>query len=102
MDAGIGIASGIAGLITIATQITKFIYSYTQDVRRATKNHKAYLSEISALTDILLRFEDALQDAKQHLRADVSRPSDEMIQHCHEQLESQCKRLEKHVNKFTW
>ena len=102
MEGGIGIATGIAGLITISTQITQLIYGYIQDVRRATQNQKAYLSEVSALIDVLLRFEEALKGAEQYLGADVPRPSDNTIQQCYNRLDDQRKRLQKHTSRFIW
>ncbi|KAK5048092.1 hypothetical protein LTR84_006282 [Exophiala bonariae] len=99
---GVGIAASIAGLITISTQITQVIYGYIQDVRRATKNQKAYLSEVSALIDILLRFEEALNGAGQYLGADIPRPSNATVQQCYGLLDNQLKKLQKHTSRFIW
>jgi hypothetical protein len=56
----IGLASAIASLVTLAAQITQLSYDYISDIKNASKAQKMYLQEVSALTDVLLRIEEAV------------------------------------------
>ena len=56
----VGLASAIAGLVTLVGQVAKLSYSFLSDIRGASKSQKLYLQEISALTEVLLRTEHAL------------------------------------------
>ena len=58
----LSIASGVAGLVTLAAQVTKLTYNYVSDMRNASRKQKEYLSEISALTSVLLQTEQACCD----------------------------------------
>ncbi|KAJ7439220.1 ankyrin repeat-containing domain protein [Mycena latifolia] len=84
----VGLVSAVAGLVTLAGQITKLSYGYMSDVRDAKRTRGQYLTELSALTDALLHAEQATRDAE---RLDVlpSRPSSlsaEVLDDCHRQL----------------
>jgi hypothetical protein len=57
----IGLASAVAGLVTLVGQVTTLSYIFLSDIRGASKSQKRYLQEISALTEILLRMEQALE-----------------------------------------
>ena len=57
----IGVVSGIAGLISLAMETTRLSYGYISDIRSAHSTQKQYLREMSALTEVLLRSEEATE-----------------------------------------
>ncbi|KAJ7673512.1 hypothetical protein B0H17DRAFT_1082826 [Mycena rosella] len=84
----IGFISAVAGLVALAGQITKLSYGYLSDVRDAKRTRGQYLAELSALTDVLLRAEQAALDAERHGLV-APRPTDlsaEVLDDCHQQL----------------
>ncbi len=104
MAEAIGVASGIAQLVAVAVQITQLSYSYVSDVINAPRSQKAYLQEVSALTDVLFRLEQALQDSEAAGVVDA-RPgslSDKVISECHKELTFQRSKLERHTNRLFW
>lgn len=104
MDGGISIAAGLAGLVTILAQVTKLTYNYTIDVRSASQVQKSYLQEVRALKDVLDRLNGALRNAIDG-GIITERPdsiSDEVVENCRAELESQRSRLDKAVKKFIW
>ena len=110
MAEALGLASAVAGLVTLIGQVTKLSYVFLSDVRSASKSQKLYLQEISALTEVLLRVEQALEVQE----LDVVRPliSKEALQNSQELLISVKTSLEKatenssHIGKLksslTW
>jgi hypothetical protein len=104
MAEAIGVAASLAGLVTLAVQITKLSYSYVSDVRNAPRTQKQYLQEVSAFTDVLLRAEQASQDAED-LGLVARRPaslSDSAISDCRKLLNSLQVELEKHSRRIFW
>ncbi|KAI9711784.1 MAG: hypothetical protein M1820_001929 [Bogoriella megaspora] len=100
----IGIASGIASLVTLIAQITQLSYAYISDIRTAPRVQKQYLREVTALTDVLLRAEDVAQSAE-NIKPVSQRPislSEEIIQDCMTELECLRVELEKHPRRFLW
>ena len=90
----IGFASAVAGLVTLVGQVTKLSYIFLSDIRGASKSQKLYLQEISALTEVLLRIEQAHEIQE----LDASRTfsiSTKALQDCHELLGSLKTSLEK-------
>ena len=57
----LGLASAVASLVTLVGQVSKLSYAFLSDVKNASKSQKLYLQEASALTEALLRIEDALE-----------------------------------------
>ncbi len=57
----LGLASAVASLVTLVGQVSKLSYDFLSDVKNASKSQKLYLQETSALTEALLRIEDALE-----------------------------------------
>ncbi|KAK6209986.1 hypothetical protein QIS74_11570 [Colletotrichum tabaci] len=51
MAEAVGLASGIAGLVTIAMKISKLSYDYMSTVKSAHETQKQYLREVTGLTD---------------------------------------------------
>lgn len=56
----LALPSAIASLVTLVGQVSKLSYDFFSDVRNATKSQKMFLQEVSALTQIFLQMEDAL------------------------------------------
>jgi hypothetical protein len=93
MAEAIGLASAIAGLLTLIGQVTKLSYIFLSDIRSASKSQKLYLQEVSALTEVLLRIEQSLEVQE----LGVVRPSisTKALQDCQELLGSLKTSLEK-------
>ncbi|CAM1508031.1 Fc.00g048790.m01.CDS01 [Cosmosporella sp. VM-42] len=84
----IGIASGVAGLVTFAAQITKLSYNLISDLKEASQTQRLYLQEVSGLTDVLFRADSALANAEA-LGLPGLRPtslSESLITDCSDQL----------------
>jgi hypothetical protein len=62
----LGLASAIASLVTLPAQITQQSYGYISDIRNASKSQKMYLQKVTALTDVLLRIEEAVEESTAH------------------------------------
>ena len=104
MAEAIGIVSSVAQLVQVATQIAKFTHGYIVDVRNASRVQKSYLQEVSALVDVLLRLEQALQDSETFSLIDA-RPtslSSTAIADCQQNLTMQHAKLEKHIHRLIW
>jgi hypothetical protein len=93
MAEAIGLASAIAGLLTLIGQVTKLSYTFLSDIRSASKSQKLYLQEVSALTEVLLRIEQSFEVQE----LGVVRPSisTKALQDCQELLGSLKTSLEK-------
>lgn len=100
----IGVASNVAQLITLAAQITKLSYGYIVDVRNASRTQKAYLQEVSALTDTLFRLEEALHDSDslRNISSSGKPFSSSMITECQQSLALQRSKLGKHTHSLIW
>ncbi|KAF4495093.1 Ankyrin repeat domain containing protein 50 [Fusarium agapanthi] len=57
----LGIASGAAGLLSLAIEATKLSYTYIASVRGAPKSLTSYIGELTTLTSVLLQLEDLRQ-----------------------------------------
>ncbi|OMP84885.1 hypothetical protein BK809_0000637 [Diplodia seriata] len=100
----IGIASGIAGLVTIAWQIVNLSHSYISDVRSADRSRARFEQELLALTSVLLQAEDACQEAES-LGLVAPRPaalSANIVSESHVQLLDLRSELQKHSSRLIW
>jgi len=61
MAEGLALASAVASLVTLVGQVSRLSYIFLSDIRNASRSQKLYLQETSALTEVLLRIEDALE-----------------------------------------
>ncbi|KAE8443548.1 hypothetical protein EG329_001788 [Mollisiaceae sp. DMI_Dod_QoI] len=95
----LGIASSVISLVTIAAQISKLSYNLFTDLRNATKAQKQYLREVSALTEVLLRLEQAVEVAQiESLFATRPGPlSATILRDCQEDLKGLHARLDHEV-----
>ena len=53
-------ASAIAGLVSLAVQLSQISFGYISNVMGASKAQKSYLQELSALTSTLLQLQQAI------------------------------------------
>ncbi|KAL1641063.1 hypothetical protein SLS58_006335 [Diplodia intermedia] len=100
----IGIASGIAGLVTVAWQIVNLSHSYISDVRSADRSRARFEQELLALTSVLLQAEDACQEAES-LGLVAQRPtalSANVVSESHVQLLDLRSELQKHSSRLIW
>jgi hypothetical protein len=100
----VGLVASIAQLVSLAAEISKLTYSYLRDVHRASRTQKAYLREVSAFMDVLLRLEEAVQDSET-LSIVKNRPSsisDDELLEWQTALNAQKANLEKNINSFLW
>ncbi|KAB2576395.1 putative ankyrin repeat protein [Lasiodiplodia theobromae] len=100
----IGIASGIAGLVTLAWQIVNLSHSYISDVKSADRSRRRFEQELLALTSILLQAEEVSQDAES-LGLVAHRPaalSANVVSESHVQLLELRSELQKHSSKLIW
>lgn len=100
----IGIASGVAGLVTVAMKVTELSYGYITDIRSAQSTQKQYLRELSALTDVLLRSEEALQafDGQGDDLERTAKLPGNIISDCSQQLQELRSELEKPSPSIFW
>ncbi|KAJ0345653.1 hypothetical protein COL154_009244 [Colletotrichum chrysophilum] len=100
----VGLVSGNASLVTMATQITKLSYSYVADIRSAHSTQKHYLREISALTEVLLRSEEVSQNLeKENLGLRRSNDlSESVVAECAQKLDKLCSELRKLSPSIFW
>ncbi|KAK7962817.1 uncharacterized protein PG986_003642 [Apiospora aurea] len=100
----LSIASGIAGLISLTFEITKLSYGYISDIRSAHTTQKQYLQEVSALTNVLLRSEEAFQ-ALEAEETSPSRPthlSKAIVDDCARELDNLRAELAKPTPTIFW
>ncbi|KIJ28497.1 hypothetical protein M422DRAFT_189664 [Sphaerobolus stellatus SS14] len=92
----IGVIASIVQLASLAGDITRLSYGYLSDVKNASKSQKSYLRKVSALTDVLLRLEYALDSSP----ANVSLPGIDrtILNECDEQLKKLKGELERKLS----
>ena len=56
----LALSSAIASLVTLVGQVSKLSYGFLSDISNAPKSQKMFLQETSALTEVFLRMEGAL------------------------------------------
>ncbi|KAF5645862.1 ankyrin repeat domain protein [Fusarium tjaetaba] len=61
MAEALGIASGAAGLLSLAIEVTKLSYTYIASVRGAPKSLTSYIAELTTLTSGMLQLEDLIR-----------------------------------------
>lgn len=93
------LATGIAGLINLALEVTQLTHQYVQGVRNAAKDVDELLEEVAALVDVLRRFYCFLQDDKINI-AKFDKTSVIVLTHgaCDEKLKTVRSKLSKRGN----
>ncbi|CAH0042647.1 unnamed protein product [Clonostachys rhizophaga] len=102
MAEALGLASGIAGLLSLAIEVTKLSYRYIHDVRSAKSTQKQYLREIAALTEVLLRIEEAAQAIEAQGTPATLLLTNDAIQGCESELQQLRAQLEKPLPGLLW
>ena len=104
MADGPSLAVNVSGIVQIAGKITQLSYSHARDVHRAPITQKRYLQEVSALMEVLLRIEEAMQDLEA-IGLSVPRPSylnDDLLAGCQTQLTELYIELQKQNSRLRW
>jgi hypothetical protein len=90
MDALSGVAS-VAGLVSLAIQLSQTSFQYISSVKGSSKAWSSYIQELSTLTSVLLKLQQACDRAgAQDLSPILPAPglSSHSIQECHNELNS--------------
>ncbi|KAF5706589.1 ankyrin repeat domain-containing protein [Fusarium mundagurra] len=92
----LGIASGAAGLLSLAIEVTKLSYTYIASVRGAPKSLTAYIGELATLTSVLLQLEDLIQAKR--FNGQNSQTLSKALHDCQQEIEHLRAKLEKKVS----
>ncbi|KAL2073364.1 hypothetical protein VTL71DRAFT_10688 [Oculimacula yallundae] len=60
MAEAIALAASVAGLASLAIQLTQISYQYVSDLRGASKSVSSYIRELATLTTVLVRLQEVL------------------------------------------
>ncbi|KAH7173268.1 ankyrin repeat-containing domain protein [Fusarium flagelliforme] len=96
MAEALGIASGAAGLLSLAIEVTKLSYSYIASVRGAPKSLTAYIGELATLTSVLLRLENLIEAGR--LNSQNSQILSKALNDCKQEVEHLKAKLERKVS----
>ena len=104
MAEAIGFAAGVAGLISLTIQLTQLSHTYISDARNAPRAQKSYLQEVIALTDILSRLKNALQESESSevVASHIPEHSDDLIALCAKKLSLQQTKLQQNKHRLIW
>ncbi|KAF4953278.1 hypothetical protein FGADI_6144 [Fusarium gaditjirri] len=96
MAEALGIASGAAGLLSLAIEVTKLSYTYIASVRGAPKSLTSYIGELATLTSVLLQLEDLIQAKR--FNSQNSQSLSKALHDCQKEVEYLRAKLEKKVS----
>lgn len=96
MAEALGIASGAAGLLSLAIEVTKLSYTYIASVRGAPKSLTAYIGELTTLTSVLLQLENLVQAGR--LNNQNSLILSKALNDCKQEVEHLKAKLERKVS----
>ncbi|KAI1052532.1 hypothetical protein LB507_009826 [Fusarium sp. FIESC RH6] len=96
MAEALGIASGAAGLLSLAIEVTKLSYTYIASVRGAPKSLTAYIGELTTLTSVLLQLENLIQARR--LDSQNSQILSKALSDCKQEVEHLKAKLERKVS----
>ncbi|CZR48106.1 uncharacterized protein FPRO_12716 [Fusarium proliferatum ET1] len=96
MAEALGIASGAAGLLSLAIEVTKLSYTYIASVRGSPKSLTSYIAELTTLTSVLLQLEDLIQ-AKRFNSQNIQALS-KALHDCQREIEHLRAKLEKKLS----
>lgn len=71
----LSVAGTVAGLVSLAIQLSQVSYQYVSDVKGSSKAWSSYIQELSALTSILLRLQTAGEAQEQDLVHEIIGPN---------------------------
>ncbi|KAM0083202.1 hypothetical protein ACKRZS_004614 [Fusarium odoratissimum] len=96
MAEALGIASGAAGLLSLAIEVTKLSYTYIASVRGAPKSLTSYIGELATLTSVLLQLDDLIQARK--VNGQNNRVLSKALKDCKQEVEHLKAKLERKVS----
>lgn len=96
MAEALGIASGAAGLLSLAIEVTKLSYTYIASVRGAPKSLTSYIAELTTLTSVLLQLEDLIQAKR--FNSQNSQALSKALHDCQREIEHLRAKLEKKLS----
>jgi hypothetical protein len=96
MAEALGIASGVAGLLSLAIEMTKLSYTYIASVRGAPKSLTAYIRELATLTSVLLQLENLIQARR--LNGQNSQILSKALNDCKQEVEHLRAKLERKLS----
>ncbi|KAG4254593.1 hypothetical protein FPRO03_06933 [Fusarium proliferatum] len=96
MAEALGIASGAAGLLSLAIEVTKLSYTYIASVRGAPKSLTSYIAELTTLTSVLLQLEDLIQAKR--LNGKNNQTLSKALHDCQREVEHLRAKLEKKLS----
>ncbi|KAI7763013.1 hypothetical protein LZL87_011156 [Fusarium oxysporum] len=96
MAEALGIASGAAGLLSLAIEVTKLSYTYIASVRGAPKSLTSYIGELATLTSVLLQLDDLIQAKR--LNSQNSQILSKALSDCKQEVEHLRAKLERKVS----
>ncbi|EXL96341.1 hypothetical protein NOF04DRAFT_9631 [Fusarium oxysporum II5] len=96
MAEALGIASGAAGLLSLAIEVTKLSYTYIASVRGAPKSLTSYIGELATLTSVLLQLDDLIQARR--VNSQNSQILSKALNDCKQEVEHLKAKLERKVS----
>ncbi|KAH7215263.1 ankyrin repeat-containing domain protein [Fusarium oxysporum] len=96
MAEALGIASGAAGLLSLAIEVTKLSYTYIASVRGAPKSLTSYIGELATLTSVLLQLDDLIQARK--VNGQNNQVLSKALKDCKQEVEHLKAKLERKVS----
>ncbi|KAI6762433.1 hypothetical protein HG530_008413 [Fusarium avenaceum] len=96
MAEALGIASGAAGLLSLAIEVTKLSYTYIASVRGTPKSLTSYIGELATLTSVLLQLDDLIQSEK--INSQNSQILNKALNDCKQEVETLRTKLERKVS----
>ncbi|EWG52246.1 hypothetical protein FVEG_11036 [Fusarium verticillioides 7600] len=96
MAEALGIASGAAGLLSLAIEVTKLSYTYIASVRGAPKSLTSYIAELTTLTSVMLQLEDLIRTKR--FNGQNSQTLSKALHDCQLEVESLRAKLQKKLS----
>jgi hypothetical protein len=102
----LGIASSVAGLVSLTVTVSQLSLQYFSDIRKTSKTVQDYTRELSALHSVLLRIQEMVEAPEYH-QIFAKRPSAfpvpaTAIRRCEAELADLKTRLEERGKKSRW
>jgi hypothetical protein len=110
MAEAVALASGIAGLLSLAIEITKISHRYVSSFKGASKAVQSYFRELSALQGSLVQLQRIAEDPENEEQTGFLR-STVGVDECHKELDGIRQKLQKRtadrafpstLNRLTW
>ena len=95
----LGLAAAIAGLASLAIQVSQISFQYVSGVRHTSKTVSNYLQELSALTSVILRLQNAVEqpEVQDALTSGAFAPPIASFRECTEQMQILKDKLERYM-----